>query len=270
MRNHFVVKLTDGDGPPPLREMGYLLHQAGISEAKTAWLGTKKAGTTWRPAPSGFPSIALVIHVEPSGAVEAIAAKIIGRRGLIPPVPAVRQFYGEHAEAMKGWWELAEPERFRFPSLGDLPGASIAGLAGDQSFQGQATFAYWTFDFFHAFSAAITPPATWPPQAGLPEFFELEPYGDVRFTGHRINAYNVFSLFRAGQSSKGVAAEFPTLPPVLIEEALIYYRSNRSAIDPYLDRYREHLDFLQASSKPAPSLDELRTRKARKIAEEAR
>jgi len=233
-------------------------------------LGTKKPGNTWRPAPEGFPSIALVIFVEPKGAVEAVASKIIGRRALIPPIPSLHQFYGDHAEKMKGWWELADPKRFRLPSLDALPGRSSQGLLAAQSFQIQLSFSYWNFDLFQAFAGSITPPATWPPSSGLPELFALDSLGDVRFTGHRISAFHVFSLFRESRTPEDVRVEFPTLSADLIEAAQTYYQSNLAVIDPYLDRYREDLDFLESSSRSREILAAIRARiAARRVAETA-
>ncbi len=270
MRNHFIARLTEGGGPSPLLELGQILHQGPRSEARTAWFGTRKPGTTWTPAPSGFPSIALVIAVEPGGAVEAVAARIVGRRESIPPIPGLVEFYGDHAPMMLGWWELADSRRILFPSLANLPGTSIHGLAAADSFGGQSTFAYWKFDLFESVIAASTSAPSWPSGEGLPDFFESGSLGEIRFKGHRINAYHVFSRLRGGQTPGEIGVMFPSLAPDQVAMADEYYRSHRRSIDPYLDRYRQDLDFQEASSKPGPSLAELEARRARRITEGAR
>ncbi len=272
MPHHFIARLTEGGGPAPPDELRHLIEEARRSPGSTAWLGMKKPGSLWRPTPGHSPSVVLAIHVEPTGRVAAVLAKVVGRRSLVPEVASVRDFYGTSGVSMKSWWEIIEPLSLTFPSLDQIPGHSMGGLRAWEAFRGPLSFAYWDFDVYDLLVTRVISPgpstaevgggrtASWPPEAGLPGFLAFDAHGDVHLNGHRVSLFQVLSLHREGADAAEIQEEFPTLGGPLIEETLDYFRANRAALEGYLDRYREALDRREISAHGGPDLAELTRR----------
>lgn len=147
MGHHFIAKLTVGGGPHPLVELSRIIEQAADSVDQTAWFATKMKGAAWSLAPAGSPSIALIFFKNPDGHVDAIVARILKRQDEVPENCDVQELYGQH-EGFKACWLLADPFAIRLASLQQVPGKSSKSRTAADSFVGNLSFAYWSFDSF--------------------------------------------------------------------------------------------------------------------------
>ena len=95
----------------------------------------------------------------------------------------------------------------------------------------------------------------------LPEFLQFEPGTDfIRVTGHRIGLADVVRLYARGYSAEIIASHFPTLSQSLVYSLLAFYLDNQGEVDTYVADDDADLRKLEASSKTAPSISELRRR----------
>jgi uncharacterized protein (DUF433 family) len=84
--------------------------------------------------------------------------------------------------------------------------------------------------------------------------------GDLRLKGHRINLYHVASRLRRGFSREALIEEFPTVPPVLLDEVIAFCMAHPVEIAGYVARYSDEIDRQVAESDSKIGLDELRRR----------
>ncbi len=74
-----------------------------------------------------------------------------------------------------------------------------------------------------------------------PDFLD-DRYGEVRLAGDRVSLFNAIAFYRQGYSAETIRERFPTLPMVLIHEALGFYWENHGAFDDDRARTRHRLD----------------------------
>jgi uncharacterized protein (DUF433 family) len=94
----------------------------------------------------------------------------------------------------------------------------------------------------------------------LPDFLTRHPHGEVRLTGHRLGLFHIVEHYKEGQSAEAIARHYPSVPPLLVYKALVYYLEHREEVDLYVAECRAEIDRQVAAPQPGPDLNELRRR----------
>ena len=95
----------------------------------------------------------------------------------------------------------------------------------------------------------------------LPKFLCDHPDGEIRLKGHRIGLYTIVRDYQEGMTADQMAEEYPTLSRDLLDNVIQFYLQNRTAVDTYLEEYREKLDRLKVTlPQKGPDLEELKRR----------
>lgn len=92
----------------------------------------------------------------------------------------------------------------------------------------------------------------------LPEFLTCGQMGEIRLTGHRIDLYQILSMYKDGQGVEEIHVEYPTLPPSLIDKVLAFFLENEEEIDAYLTEVRLKIERQRAEYRPGPGIQRLR------------
>src|SRR5947209_2747962 len=96
----------------------------------------------------------------------------------------------------------------------------------------------------------------------LPDFLAQDKYGYIHLAGHRIGLCDIVCLFEDGYSAEMLADEFPTLPLVLIQQAIAFYVANKAEVDAYIAREKAEIEKQRMEASGGPDLAELRRRYA--------
>lgn len=95
----------------------------------------------------------------------------------------------------------------------------------------------------------------------LPEIFERDPDGEIRFKGHRLRLIDVAARYEEGHAAEGILVDFyPTLTLAQIYRAIAFYLENEADVRDLLAKNRRTIEELKAHASPAPSLADLRKR----------
>jgi uncharacterized protein (DUF433 family) len=94
----------------------------------------------------------------------------------------------------------------------------------------------------------------------LPEFLTGHEKGEIRLTGHRIDLCDLVPLYNEGNSAEMLLGFFPTLSLALIHKVIAFYLENNAEIDAYVARCESASERQQATTRPAPTIDELKAR----------
>jgi uncharacterized protein (DUF433 family) len=95
----------------------------------------------------------------------------------------------------------------------------------------------------------------------LPDIFELDPDGQIRFKGHRIRLIDVASQYEEGHAPEAILVDFyPSLSLAQIYRAIAYHLENEAEVRSMIVKNDRVVEELQAAAAPAPSLAELRER----------
>jgi uncharacterized protein (DUF433 family) len=98
----------------------------------------------------------------------------------------------------------------------------------------------------------------------LPEFLTRHEKGEIRLTAHRIDLFDLVSLYNEGNSAEMLVGYFPTLNLALIHKVLAFYLENRAEVDAYVARCEAESENLRAAAPSAPTIEELKTRRQSK------
>jgi|SRR4051794_25984397 len=95
----------------------------------------------------------------------------------------------------------------------------------------------------------------------LPDIFERDPDGQIRFKGHRIRFIDVASKYEEGHAPEAILVDFyPTLSLAEIYRAIAYHLENEVEVREMIARNDRVVEQLQSAATLAPSLAELRER----------
>jgi uncharacterized protein (DUF433 family) len=81
----------------------------------------------------------------------------------------------------------------------------------------------------------------------LPDFLTQDEDGEIRLTGHRIGLYTVARYAQEGYSAEQISAEFPSLPPTLVDQVLRFTHENQAEVEVYVTAYRAELERQEAA-----------------------
>jgi len=95
----------------------------------------------------------------------------------------------------------------------------------------------------------------------LPEFLTRHEKGEIRLTGHRIDLFHFVDFYNEGNSAEMLLGLFPTLNPALIHKVIAFYLENKAQVDAYVARCEAEIERHQATTPPAPTIDELKARR---------
>jgi uncharacterized protein (DUF433 family) len=95
----------------------------------------------------------------------------------------------------------------------------------------------------------------------LPDIFECDSHGQIRFKGHRIRLIDVASRYEEGHAPEAILVDFyPTLSLAQIYRAIAYHLENEVEVRAMITQNDRLVEELQSGAAPAPSLAELRER----------
>lgn len=95
----------------------------------------------------------------------------------------------------------------------------------------------------------------------LPEIFDRDPAGEIRFKGHRLRLIDVASRYDEGHSPEAIVVDFyPTLTLAQVYRAIAYYLENQAEVAELIAKNDRMVEDLKSRASPAPSLLELRKR----------
>ena len=144
MPNQFIAQFTEGGGPNPQLELDRIVSQAEPtdieSQQDTAWFPTNRGVQGWKESDD---SQCLVFCRTRSGEIDAIHARVVEVSRKLPDDPIVLDYYSDHEFPV--WWKVTDIRRMSFASLKDIPGVSMTGKPANETFSGNATFAFWSF-----------------------------------------------------------------------------------------------------------------------------
>ncbi|MDB5299628.1 MAG: hypothetical protein JWO87_1291 [Phycisphaerales bacterium] len=103
----------------------------------------------------------------------------------------------------------------------------------------------------------------------LPDFLSADDGGFIHAKGHRIGLHHVIRLYNDGASAEMIAAHYPTLSLALVHKIIGFYLENQPATDEYISAQERETERQIGESRPAPSLEELRDRLAKRRQAEA-
>jgi len=95
----------------------------------------------------------------------------------------------------------------------------------------------------------------------LPDIFERDPDGQIRFKGHRIRLIDVAAQYEEGHAPEAILVDFyPTLSLAQIYRAIAYHLENEAEVRAMIAMNDRVVEELQSAATPGPSLAELRDR----------
>jgi uncharacterized protein (DUF433 family) len=95
----------------------------------------------------------------------------------------------------------------------------------------------------------------------LPEIFEIDLDGQIRFKGHRLRLIDVAARFDEGHSAEGIVADYyPTLSLAQVYRAIAFFLENENEVRALITKNAHAVEELKAGASPTPSLAELRRR----------
>jgi len=95
----------------------------------------------------------------------------------------------------------------------------------------------------------------------LPDFLTRGSMGEIRLTGHRIDLFHFVDFYNEGYSAEMLLGLFPTLNLALIHKVIAFYLENRAEVDTYVARCEAEIERHQATTPPAPTIAELKSRR---------
>ena len=95
----------------------------------------------------------------------------------------------------------------------------------------------------------------------LPDIFDIDPDGAIRFKGHRLRLIDVAARFEEGHSAEGIVADYyPTLSLAQVYRAIAFYLENEQEVRAMIAKNAQAVEQLKAGASPTPSLADLRRR----------
>jgi uncharacterized protein (DUF433 family) len=95
----------------------------------------------------------------------------------------------------------------------------------------------------------------------LPDIFERDEDGEIRFKGHRLRLIDVAARFEEGHSPEGIIVDYyPTLSLAQVYRAIAYHLENEAEVKALIAENKRVVDELRARASPTPSIEELRRR----------
>ena len=98
----------------------------------------------------------------------------------------------------------------------------------------------------------------------LPEFLTRHEKGEIRLAGHRIDLVHLVSFYNEGNSAEMLLGFFPTLDLALIHKVIAFYLENKAEVDAYVAHCEAQSERHQATTPPAPTIEELKARRESK------
>ena len=98
----------------------------------------------------------------------------------------------------------------------------------------------------------------------LPDFLTGHEKGEIRLTGHRIDLFHLVSFYNDGNSAEMLLGFFPTLDLALIHKVIAFYLENKADVDAYVAHCEAESERHQATTPPAPTIEELKARRQSK------
>jgi uncharacterized protein (DUF433 family) len=95
----------------------------------------------------------------------------------------------------------------------------------------------------------------------LPEFLTLGLRDEIRLTGHRIDLFHFVHYYNEGNSAEMLLGLFPTLDLALIHKVIAFYLENTAMVDAYAAHCEAESERHQATTPPAPTIEQLRERR---------
>jgi uncharacterized protein (DUF433 family) len=95
----------------------------------------------------------------------------------------------------------------------------------------------------------------------LPEFLTLGLRDEIRLTGHRIDLFRFVHYYNEGNSAEMLLGLFPTLNLALIHKVIAFYLENTAMVDAYAAHCEAESERHQATTPPAPTIEQLRERR---------
>jgi uncharacterized protein (DUF433 family) len=101
----------------------------------------------------------------------------------------------------------------------------------------------------------------------LPDILTLDATGHIHLTGHRVGLEDIVCYYRRGDSPEMLHLQFPTISLATIHRVIAHYLDHQDETDRYVDSTLEAAEQSRLSTpQHGPSLDELRTRFAKRYA----
>jgi uncharacterized protein (DUF433 family) len=95
----------------------------------------------------------------------------------------------------------------------------------------------------------------------LPDIFQRDSDGQIRFKGHRIRLIDVASRYEEGHAPETILVDcYPTLSLAQIYRAIAYHLENEVEVRAMIAENDRVVETLHAGATPAPGLAELRER----------
>ncbi|MFI5456328.1 MAG: DUF433 domain-containing protein [Isosphaerales bacterium] len=94
----------------------------------------------------------------------------------------------------------------------------------------------------------------------LPEFLTRHEKGEIRLTGHRIDLFHFVDFYNEGHCAELLLGLFPTLNLALIHKVIAFYLENKAEVDTYVAHCEAEIERHQATTPPAPTIEELKAR----------
>jgi uncharacterized protein (DUF433 family) len=95
----------------------------------------------------------------------------------------------------------------------------------------------------------------------LPEIFDRDPTGEIRFKGHRLRLIDVAARYDERHSPEAIVVDFyPTLTLAQVYRAIAYYLENQAEVGELIAKNERMVEDLKMHASAAPSFAELRKR----------
>jgi uncharacterized protein (DUF433 family) len=95
----------------------------------------------------------------------------------------------------------------------------------------------------------------------LPEMFQRDADGQIRFKGHRIRLIDVVARFEEGHAPEAILVDFyPTLSLAQIYRAVAFYLENEPDVRGLIAQNDRMVEALKANAPRTPGIPELRKR----------
>jgi uncharacterized protein (DUF433 family) len=95
----------------------------------------------------------------------------------------------------------------------------------------------------------------------LPEMFQRDADGQIRFRGHRIRLIDVVARYEEGHAPEAILVDFyPTLTLALVYRAIAFFLENETEIRALIAQNDRTVEALKARAPHTPGIPELRKR----------
>ena len=130
-RPSIVLRLTQREGPDPIRELHRGFKAAQEDPRGVSWIATRNPG-------AGFSARAdsrlLAFADGGEGTSWALTARVISRHGTLPSDGAARDIYRDYESIFRAYWKITDIDLKLIP-YADLPGTTLKGLRIPDAFR---------------------------------------------------------------------------------------------------------------------------------------